>query len=82
MFLVRLITLALPFTGRMALSGAAPLFLLLLCYCKATAVYQDTSESEYITWRTAHFTDSNKTFEKKHSIRDCLKRQANKLFTE
>jgi hypothetical protein len=66
----------------MALSGAALLFLLLLCYCKATTVYQDTSESEYITWRTAQFSDSKKTFEKKRSVRDCLKRQANKLFTE
>jgi hypothetical protein len=46
---VILSTLALPVAGRMAQSGAAPLFLLLLYYCKATAVYQDTVDSEYIT---------------------------------
>jgi hypothetical protein len=42
-------TLALPVAGRMAQSGAAPLFLLLLYYCEASAVYQDTVDSEYIT---------------------------------
>jgi len=74
--------MALPVAGRMAQSGAVPLFLLLLYYCKATAIYQDTSESEYITWRTVQFTDNSKTFEKKRSVRDCLNRQVNKLFTE
>ena len=74
LFLIRLSTSALPVAGRMAQSGAAPLFLLLLYYCKATAVYQDTSESEYITWRTVQFTDSSKIFEKKRSVIDCLNR--------
>jgi hypothetical protein len=75
--------LDLSVAGRMAQSGAAPLFLLLLlCYCKATAVYQHSSESEYITWRSVHFTDNSNTFEKKCSVRACLNRQGNKLFTE